>query len=219
MSKMHDLLKPYKNILQNDGYSFKNSLFYKIENDIAFCFSFSNISLIYCDYYFIPLYIPTPHRYLTYGNRLEILTGRAVRPCYPGNNFDDWMRSVNKVIDNEIIPFFDKISSPDKLLKLIYREDPAYDRFIAYSLCDKGILCIYTNLYLGRYRDANIIFSDLYDYLQHNNDDLWTNTQLKKLDEIQANLLQRNEEDISEYLKASVISTAKACGFAYKICQ
>ena len=214
MSAIHDLLKPYKAFFQNYGYSLKGGMFYKIENDIAFCFSFSNISLIYCDYYFIPLYIPAPCRYFTYGNRLEALTRLAVRPFVKSECFEDWMNDVTKVAANEIIPFFDKISSPEKLISLINRNDPSFDHFTGCSRCNKGILCIYTNLYLERYRDAEKNYSDIYEYLQNSNDARWTDIEEKELNEIKSTLMAKEKEDISEYLKSTVINTAKACRFA-----
>ena len=213
MSKLHDYLKKYKDFFYDYGYSFNKSYFCRLKNDIAFCFEFSYNSLIYCNYYFVPLYIPSLYRYFTYGNRIEKLTNFSVKPLNPNNSFDSWMSDIINVAVNEIIPFFETVSSAEKLVSLINFTDSPFDQFIACSSYEKMILHLYTSLYLGNIDDARVDCFELEKILLRSRNRTWAESEIKKIVNIKSNILQLNKNEISELMYKTIANTARLCGF------
>ncbi len=216
MSKMHSLLKNYKPFFNYYGYSFRNSFFYKNYNNIVFCFEFSNASHVYCDCYLVPLYIPSSYRYFTYGNRLEIITNYKILPLHPNNCFEKWMSDVTTAISTEIIPFFDSISSPDKILSCINEDNTSFDHYIACSIYDKMILRMYTNLYLGKISDAKKDVVELKKQLTQERNGKWKDLKIERIINIESNVLSLSKEDISAVMQDTIIRTEEACGFRCK---
>ena len=65
--KINKYIKAEKDRIEKYGYKLHGNAFYKIENDIYFCFRFQNLTSVHFDYYFMPLFIKSEFEYFTYG--------------------------------------------------------------------------------------------------------------------------------------------------------
>ena len=130
--------------------------YFKIENDIAFCFTPEFVSHVRLWCYILPLYMPFELRYLTYGAHIEFVH-RELQNLIPthGEISDKqatvWMERMARVIENEILPFFQTISSPELLLQ--YCGLPGYEHMmylrLPYGNPNLFRLQGYTAVYLG----------------------------------------------------------------------
>lgn len=134
-----------------NGYKRKGNLFFKIENNNAFCVLFERpSSFVYVHYHILPLYIPTEFHYLSYGDRLEshsiypvpsyntlaedndfLKKMRELQNSLPNNvswsepvrmDFQEWMLQVQQCLTENIFPFFESINSPEKLLCFLRKD-------------------------------------------------------------------------------------------------
>ncbi|MBQ9794452.1 MAG: hypothetical protein IJW34_05855 [Clostridia bacterium] len=148
---LYKVLNPY---FKGLGFRKYGSCFYKIENDIAFCFTPEFVSHVRVWCYILPLYMPTEFRHLTYGENIEFVHRElACLICtYDEITEEDaiaWLGKMAPVIENEVLPFFKTISSPELLLQ--YCDLPAYERsrYLPYGGQHLFRLQGYTSLYLG----------------------------------------------------------------------
>ena len=87
----------------------------------------------------LPLYVPTRHLYFTFGDRLGALSGRPEKwwdASEPG-----WEQDVVSQIEEEALPFFDRVRDPHALAAYIashlekpMRSDPRIAEVRGYSL-------------------------------------------------------------------------------------
>lgn len=149
--KLYKVLNPYFKSL---GFRKYGNCFFKIENNIAFCFTpeFTSYVRVWC--YILPLYMPTKFRHLTYGEYIEFVHRElACLICTYDEITEEeaiaWLGKMAPVIENEVLPFFKTISSPELLLQ--YCDLPAYERsrYLPYGGQDLFRLQGYTSLYLG----------------------------------------------------------------------
>ena len=148
---LYKVLNPYFKSL---GFRKYGNCFFKIENNIAFCFTPEFVSHVRVWCYILPLYMPTKFRHLTYGKYIEFVHRElACLICtYDEITEEDaiaWLGKMAPVIENEVLPFFKTISSPELLLQ--YCDLPAYERsrYLPYGGQDLFRLQGYTSLYLG----------------------------------------------------------------------
>ena len=149
---LYKVLNPYFKSL---GFRKYGNCFFKIENNIAFCFTPEFVSHVRVWCYILPLYMPTKFRHLTYGKYIEFVHRElACLICtYDEITEEDaiaWLGKMAPVIENEVLPFFKTISSPELLLQ--YCDLPAYERsrYLPYGGQDLFRLQGYTSLYLGK---------------------------------------------------------------------
>ena len=97
--------------MKANGFAFKKGVFYRIENDMAFCMNLEMpTGTVYSNCFVLPLYVPTEFCYTTYGTRLTV--GAAERDGGAGNAAGlagEWM----SILSNDIFPCFQTITSPD----------------------------------------------------------------------------------------------------------
>lgn len=97
--------------MKANGFAFKKGVFYRIENDMAFCMNLEMpTGTVYSNCFVLPLYVPTEFCNMTYGTRLTV--GAAERDGGAGNAAGlagEWM----SILSNDIFPCFQTITSPD----------------------------------------------------------------------------------------------------------
>ena len=113
-------ITPY---MRSKGFNRSGTSYYRIANDIVCCIGFDTPSeLLYVTAYIMPLFIPSDHKYYTYGNRLNAIQSIKLPLLSKNDNetvIDTWCRTLCEQIDSQVVPFFTEIDSPDKLLEYI----------------------------------------------------------------------------------------------------
>ena len=219
------------------GYKKKGNIFFKIENDIAFCILFQRpTSFVYVHYYILPLYIPTDYHYLSYGDRLEshsiypvpsydISDGddtslqmmRKLRDSLPGvmwNEpkkmvFTEWMEEVQKCLTEDIFPFFESINSPEKLLCFLRKDIYEIRKYIRIlsNEYENARLAAYTCLYMSDLNNASEYTARAQKYL------LDSSHSKLWLDELHV-LMEKVgacKEDQDAFLNEAIAHTLEAC--------
>ena len=140
-------------LFREHGYKkWRTNKFYYIKNDIAFCFLFERPSIIVYPTYFIwPLYMPAYGIVgLNYGSRL--------RPTYHLTDddaaFEPWVKTITTCLETEIFPFYESISSPEKLWQLIGQYEFASPRCFWCPQQQFQKLRMYTACFLGDVANA-----------------------------------------------------------------
>ena len=130
--------------------------FYKIENDIAFCFLFERPSIVvYPRYFFLPLYMPMDFVHVSFGDRFYLILDE---PTYciedDDSTFEPWVERVKGAIENFVFPFYGSINTIEKMLDFLERPLPLPPGSMGSVGC-KGNefirleLQTYTSLFLG----------------------------------------------------------------------
>lgn len=153
MSVAKNLYKALNPYFKSLGFRKHGKCYYKIENDIAFCFTPEFVSYVRLWCYILPLYVPTEFRHLDYGTHIEhvhrelqntILTYGEITV----KEAEAWLNKMAPVIENEVLPFFKSISSPKLLLQ--YCSSPSNRSkymFVSYGNPKLFRLQSYTALY------------------------------------------------------------------------
>lgn len=120
LQKITKQIFPYMN---EHGYTLSKKCFYKIHNDIAYCLEFDMPSgLVYATFFVMPLYIPCQNRYYTYGNRVNSLRHSKLLPLSKNaldDELNDWCELLLHYLKRYIFPFYQKIDTPSKLVKIV----------------------------------------------------------------------------------------------------
>jgi len=153
MSVSKNIYKQLNPYFKSLGFRKHGRCFFKIENHIAFCFTpeFTSTVRIWC--YILPLYMPTTFRHLDFGNNIDhvhrelkdIETHREITDA----EASEWLEEIAPVIENEVLPFFKSVSSPELLLQ--YCDLPSHQRspYIFWNSFKMLKLQAYTALFLG----------------------------------------------------------------------
>ena len=203
-------MKPW---MKEQGFSRKGRNYFKIVDDIAYCVANGIGDLVHTHYYILPLYIPTDYIYLQYGDEIEHQYRQVLRLYRrtTQENVDSWYAGAKEVLENEIFPFFEQISSKKKLLNyisqgpshmFISREGPWIERLRTYSY-----LCLLdrekATAALEEYkRELHITFSNSLDWYKAEKE--------AELLEI-SKLLQKTDEEITTYFQNVCKETMANC--------
>lgn len=102
--------KSARSFMKANGFALKKGVFYRIENDMAFCVNLEMpTGTVYSNCFVLPLYVPTEFCYMTYGTRLTV--GTAERDGDAENAAElagEWM----SMLSDDIFPHFQTITSP-----------------------------------------------------------------------------------------------------------
>ena len=155
MDKIHKEIKPY---MAKNGFLRKGRIYYRISHDISYCIGFDNPGHNVHAYFFLmPLYIRSEFQYLTYGERLNILFHKEI-PVLDKTATDgqiiDWVNSITNLISAYVLPFFQNISTPEKLLSFLSNDWEIIKKHIHCPPLDRLKLKMFTLLYLHRKVDA-----------------------------------------------------------------
>lgn len=104
--------------MQEKGFSRSARNFYYIVGDIAHGVAFdSSGSGLYATAYILPLYMPWDGIAYTYGDRLNELRGLHLPVLTKKEDAEDWCAAFCRGVEKKILPIFEKINAPEKLLK------------------------------------------------------------------------------------------------------
>lgn len=123
MNIFREVVKRISPHMKAKGFLLSGKNYCYISNDIAYCLGFDTPSgLLYVTAYVMPLYVPCENRYYTYGNRLNIMQEIALptlRKDSESGVIDRWCRLLCQYIDDNIIPFYEQINTPNKLVTYV----------------------------------------------------------------------------------------------------
>ena len=140
LRKIIGQIRPY---MDEKGYTFSKTYFYKIHNDIAYGLELEMPSeLVYATFFVIPLYIPCKNRYFTYGNRVKLM---PLSKNASDEEREAWCAGLRRHLEKDIFPFFVAIDSPSKLAKQI--EKKKYAAFLACNPVQIARLQLFSYLY------------------------------------------------------------------------
>jgi len=137
------------------GFTKKGGMYYRIENDIAFCitFEFPSYARVWC--HILPLYMPTSFAHLTYGQDLtQVYRRLSCVLCKLVDNseemIDSWCLDVTEICRKFVFPFFESVSTPEKLLDCCVAIKSSPQLFLPFAGKFTFLLEGYTCLYLGK---------------------------------------------------------------------
>ena len=120
--------------LRTNGFARSGKHFCKISNDLAFCISLEMPSgIMYATAYVVPLYVPCECRYYTYGNRLSQIAGINLPILSKTDDeakIDEWYKLFCVSMEQRIIPFFEGINSPLKMVNYLHKTQPSFTSYI-----------------------------------------------------------------------------------------
>lgn len=163
-----EVKKRLSSYMKEKGFRLHNKTYYYIHNDIAYCVTFDQPSvLMYTTVHVIPLYIPTEVKYYTYGNRLNHISDvklHTLRADSAQTAITDWCKQFFNSMDHFIIPFFRQVDTPQKLLSYVVQaEEGKGTGYICCSRLDLERLRLYTYLYLRDFANAEIAANSYQD--------------------------------------------------------
>lgn len=200
------------------GFTRKSNMFYKIQNNIAFCAGLERPGGLYSLCYIIPLYIPTSVRHITYGGRLQ-----DFEP-FPVPHFDFYWNEPSQLevfvertmecCEKYVFPLYDGISTPEGLMDFLnagYTYTHKFWRNL--DLWHFYQLRIYTNFILDCYEEMLTDIPLAYDAI-----DLWpmskeTRINVKKTLSNLVDFRFAPAEEKEEFIKNTIEHSFVACRF------
>lgn len=120
IQKISSQIRPY---MKEKGYTYSKKCYYSVLNNIAFCVQFDAPGgLVYATFFIMPLYIPSQHRYYTYGNRINTLPSSKLpllSKSAPDEEITKWCTSLCAELDTRVFPFFQKITTTKQLVSTL----------------------------------------------------------------------------------------------------
>lgn len=154
-------LKTIEPYMYENGFKKRNRLFYKIQNDLAYCIEFERPSgLVYVCYYVMPLYIPHANRCYTYGKRLVLKENNATLSLTNDSTVEEvtkWAKQLFIHIKNTVFPLFEEFNTPEQFANNI-----AFSKQSTFLCTDIDILRLrfFTYAFLGDIKNASSIKSE-----------------------------------------------------------
>lgn len=113
--------KNAQSFMKANGFAFKKGVFYRIENDMAFCVNLEMpTGTVYSNCFVLPLYVPTEFCYTTYGTRLTVGTAERDGDAENAPEIADELMSI---LSNDIFPRFQTITSPGAFFDQVRRRE------------------------------------------------------------------------------------------------
>ena len=139
--------------MRENGFKIRGNLYYYIKNDIAYCIRFEQpTGLLYCQFYIIPLYMPTDVHYYSFGNRMNYFQPQKLpiltNTC-SAEDIQQWFQHFYSILKNYILPFYEKISHPKYIEQWMQRNRSIIKQYFFSPDTDYFRLRMYTSFYLG----------------------------------------------------------------------
>lgn len=99
-----------QSFMRANGFAFKKGIFYRIENDMAFCVNLEMpTGTVYSNCFVLPLYVPTEFCYMTYGTRLTVgaaegMEARETRRDWPVNGCQYYRMTFSRAFKRSLLP-------------------------------------------------------------------------------------------------------------------
>ncbi len=216
---------------KENGYKKKSSLFYKIQNNIAYCIGFERPGDLRAVFHILPLYTPLEFKELTYGSHLEYFPKCKVpsispleniedfKRKYPNslnlNNIDDceiWIDKIVQCCEQHIFPFYDRIGTLNGLMDFLNMGHyHVYQYWNHCGLAQYYEIRAYTNFVLSQYKAMEKDIKKAKEAI----DDMRIFPHLK--DESKNNLdafskmSKATDEEKQRFIDATVASSLAAC--------
>lgn len=201
------------------GFTRKSNMFYKIQNNIAFCAGLERPGGLYFLCYIIPLYIPTSVRHITYGGRLQ-----DFEP-FPVPHFDFYINEPSQLevfvertmecCEKYVFPLYDSISTPEGLIDFLNKGFQYVRTFWTnLDIIHYYEVKLYTNFVLAHYDDmvadaAHMCFEiDDYICLSKERKNKWKESIIKFAD-----FRFAPAEEKEEFIKNTIEHSIIACRF------
>ncbi len=204
-------ITPY---MRANGFVPSGKSFCRLANDIAYCISFDAPGgLLYVTAHLMPLYVPCESKYYTYGNRLNAIQKISL-PLLNKNDaeaiINTWCLTLCEQIDRHILPFFEDVGSPQKLLAYVDSHSCALNEYIACHDVYIWRLKFYTHLYMGDYDKASSAISCCREVLSNITflSDLVIQKYRAEIDEIEL-ILQEERAIVEKYCISVICNTKK----------
>lgn len=130
MPKIYKALSPKLKIL---GFRKLGRQYVLLSGEAALCIGVEAPGGVYPAFWVTPLLLPAEHPYLTYGNRLNELFPRdrlrLLSGAYTDQDVEFWAQEVAVIIRREILPFFQRISTPEGMLRFLEGDERTRKRF------------------------------------------------------------------------------------------
>lgn len=137
--------------MEDKGFRRKGKLFYRINNDIAFCVEFDYPGgLLYVTFYVIPLYVPSNGRYYTFGKRIDAYFLKFMPDVNADSSEEQllyWTQSFEKAMKEYVLPYFRRICSPAALAEAC-RDRKCTQEYMNCPPIQKTRLLLHTYAYL-----------------------------------------------------------------------
>ncbi len=203
------------------GFTRKSNMFYKIQNNIAFCAGLERPGGLYSLCYILPLYMPTDVRHIMFGSRLERFKRFPVESVDfiwdEPSKIEEFAEKTIECCEKYFFPLYDSISTPESLMDFLNKGYKyAHSFFTNLDLWRFYELRIYTNFILSRY-DAMLMDIPLACDAAN----LWPISKeakdycKKSLSEL-ADLRFAPEEEKQEFIKNTIEHSLIACRFKKK---
>ena len=216
MTVPQQIAKSINKFMKEHGFCRKSLCFYKFSNEIAFCVELQCPSeLIYVHCYIMPLYIPSPCRYFSYGNRLNEIVGKEVEVLSVQSTINEitvWTTKLCYSLQRNIFPFFDRVNTPEKLAEYALSSECSKESYLfcpdlqlyqlayyTYSYCGSRKLAINTHIMLrNEIKRA--------DYLTESMKEKFIN----QIDNIE-NITLIGTDKLNDYFSAIIESVSVSC--------
>ena len=140
-SELKTISEAIKPVLSDLGYRRKGNTFYRIVNNLMFCIMVEHPGLYYAEYHINPLYMPQNQVYLNYGKRFQA--------WWDGNgDVTDFISQIVADIQEEIVPFFQRINSASSLLSFLQQDHSSVASYFKCPHFRYSFLAAYTALML-----------------------------------------------------------------------
>lgn len=173
MENTRDVGNKLAPFFREHGFKRKSNKFFRIQNDIAFCFGLDRPGFLYSLCYIIPLYIPTSIHHISYGARLEDFKPFPVESfCFDldePSKLEVFVERTMECCEKYYFPLYDNISTPEGLMDFLNKGYKYVKRFLTHlPRSDFYELRVYTNFILSRYddmlADIPLLYNDIDSY-------------------------------------------------------
>lgn len=203
--------------MRSKGFSRKGSLFYRIQNDIAFCVLFEcTPSCVNCLYCIMPLFIPMDYVGIEFGGRMNCSAFCYVPSAereVSSDELNHWTSRIFSAIEEELLPFYEEISSPEKLLSYVRRH---YHRMMGYFNCREEIHLQKLEMYLCFYlsdREGFIRVAERYRKGIMNSPNTVHSLLQRRLNEVNKleQIVMNDPVEIDAYCRDAIAFTVENC--------
>lgn len=152
-------IKKYTSVfMSRHGFAEMKRGFFAIRSELALCIDFEKpVGSVYAVCYLMPLFMPAETRYYTYGRRMNEIKEIGLPVLLadaPDAEIERWCTDFEKAMVKTVLPFFDRVDTPEKLSHWLAWSWLDNDQFLK---CEKRHFLrikLYTHLYLNHDRAA-----------------------------------------------------------------
>lgn len=152
MSLLRMINNNIKDFMKENDFIRKNNNYSRIQNNLSFNVKLEETqSMVYVWFYIMPDYITSDNIYYTYGNRVSALNCVRFLPLSRNaskTEIYEWCSQLCTCLNKIIFPFFDSVSSPEKLIRFAKKITPG-NEFLFCTKMELSRLCFMTYIFLN----------------------------------------------------------------------